>query len=305
VCLGAFWVCWAAPLSGSLLRVAASHLLAAVICASLLLEGARGWAGLLARTDYFGPGLTRHASAIAPLLLGLGLVLYLFAAALHYMLIAFERSRHAETEALQAQILSREAELRALRAQIQPHFLFNSLNSINALVGSRPEEARRVCVLLADFLLRTLVVGTRERVPLSEELTLVDDLLSIERVRFGDRLRYECSVEEGTASWQVPPLVLQPLVENAVKHGLSPSAAGGTVWVVARVEDGRLLLTVRDDGVGPNGGVTAGTGTGLSNVRARLTGLYGDRQSFSTAAAPDGGTIVRLTLPVSADDARG
>jgi two-component system, LytTR family, sensor histidine kinase AlgZ len=299
VCLGAFWVCWAAPLSGSLLRVAASHLLAAVICASLLLEGARGWAGLLARTDYFGPGLTRHASAIAPLLLGLGLVLYLFAAALHYMLIAFERSRYAETEALQAQILSREAELRALRAQIQPHFLFNSLNSINALVGSRPEEARRVCVLLADFLRRTLVVGTRERVPLSEELTLVEDLLSIERVRFGDRLRYECSVEEGMREWQVPPLVLQPLVENAVTHGIAQCLDGGAVVLTARRKGDRLHVTIENprDADAPR---RPGTGIGLENVRRRLETTYG--RAAEMRARPDPGTFrVELEIPAEVE----
>ena len=173
-------------------------------------------------------------------------MLYLFAAALHYLLIAFERSRHAETEALQLQILSREAELRALRAQIQPHFLFNSLNSINALVGSRPEEARRVCVLLADFLRRTLVVGTRERVPLSEELSARGRRPALDRarVRFGDRLRYECVVEEGMREWQVPPLVLQPLVENAVTHGIAQCLDGGTVRPRRRAARGDRLFVL-------------------------------------------------------------
>src|SRR4030095_6103341 len=163
--------------------------------------------------------LTRHAGPIVPLLLGLGLVLYLFAGALHYLMIAFENSRRAETEALQHQILSREAELRALRAQIQPHFIFNSLNSINALIGSRPEEARRVSVLLGDFLRRTLVVGVRDRVPLAEELRLLEDLLAIEKVRFGSRLAFASDVEEAVREWPVPPLVLQALVGDAVKPG--------------------------------------------------------------------------------------
>lgn len=301
VCLGAFWVCWAAPLSGSLLRVAASQVFAAILCASLLVECARGWAGLLARTDYFGPGLTRHASAIAPLLLGLGLVLYLFAAALHYLLIASERSRLAEKEALQLQILSREAELRALRAQIQPHFLFNSLNSINALVGSRPEEARRVCVLLADFLRRTLTVGTRERVPLSEELALAEDLLSIERVRFGDRLRYESAVEEAVREWQVPPLVLQPLVENAVTHGIAQCLDGGTVRLTARRKGERLHVSIENprDADAPR---RPGTGIGLENVRRRLETTYG--RAAEMRARPEAGSFrVELELPAAEAEA--
>ena len=222
-------------------------------------------------------------------------MLYLFAGALHYLLIAFERSRHAETEALQAQILSREAELRALRAQIQPHFLFNSLNSINALVGSRPEEARRVCVLLADFLRRTLVVGTRERVPFAEELTLVDDLLSIERVRFGDRLRYECVVEEGMREWLVPPLVLQPLVENAVTHGIAQCLDGGTVRLEARRKGDRLFVSIENprDADAPR---RPGTGIGLENVRRRLETTYG--RAAEMRARPDPGSFrVELELP--------
>jgi two-component system LytT family sensor kinase len=214
------------------------------------------------------------------------------------------RRREVELAQLQAQLS--EARLSALSAQIRPHFLFNTLHAIGQLWRSgRAREADAMLDHLGALFQKVIASTARTQVPLADELAMVRDYLAIEEARFGDRVKSRVDAPAETLGCLVPPLVLQPLVENAVKHGLSPSAAGGTVWVVARVEDGRLLLTVRDDGVGPNGGVTAGTGTGLSNVRARLTGLYGDRQSFSTAAAPDGGTIVRLTLPVSADDARG
>jgi hypothetical protein len=298
ICLGAFWVCRATPLSGSLLRASAAQLAAAVLCSSLLLETARAWAGLLDRMELFGASLARHAGTLAPLILGLGLVLYLFAAVLHYLLAAFEESRRAETEALTHQILSREAELRALRAQIQPHFLFNSLNSINALIGSRPEEARRVCVLLADFLRRTLVLGVRDRVPLAEELNLVEDLLAIEKVRFGSRLRFESEVEEAAREWLVPPLVLQPLVENAVTHGIAQCLDGGTVRLTARRRGDRLLLVIDNprDAEAPR---RPGTGIGLENVRRRLETLYG-RAAEMRARSEPASFRVELELPEAA-----
>jgi hypothetical protein len=298
ICLGSFWVCRVTPLAGSLARVGAAHVAAAALCASLLLEAARAWAGILDRLEVFSASLARHAGPLAPLILGLGFVLYLFAAALHYLLAAFEESRRAETEALTHQILSREAELRALRAQIQPHFLCNSLNSINALIGSRPEEARRVCVLLADFLRRTLVVGVRDRVPLAEELNLVEDLLAIEKVRFGDRLRFECSVEEAARDWLVPPLVLQPLVENAVTHGIAQCLDGGTVRLTARRRGDRLLLAI-DNPRDAEAPVRPGTGIGLENVRRRLETLYG-RAAEMRARSEPASFRVELELPEAA-----
>jgi LytS/YehU family sensor histidine kinase len=221
--------------------------------------------------------------------------MYLFAAALHYLLAAFEESRRAETEALEHQILSREAELRALRSQIQPHFLFNSLNSINSLIGSRPDEARRVCVLLADFLRRTLVVGVRDRVPFSEELNLVADLLAIEKVRFGPRLQFESDVEEAAREWLVPPLVLQPLVENAVTHGIAQCLDGGTVRLAAYVRSDHLFVSIDNprDADAPR---RPGTGIGLENVRRRLETLYG-RAAEMRARSEAASFRVELELP--------
>src|SRR5262245_56371908 len=227
--LGAFWVCRAAPLRlKGLHGVAATQIAAATLSACLWLLASRVVATAVEGFGFF-PGMVEGQRRAAPLLFGMGFLLFLLAAALHYVLVAFEDSRHAETEALRFQILSREAELRALRAQIHPHFLFNSLNSINALIGSRPEEAHRVCVLLADFLRRSLALGARERVALSEELALAQDLLAIEKVRFGARLHFAPHVEEAALACLVPPLLLQPLVENAVTHGIAQCLEGGTV----------------------------------------------------------------------------
>ena len=298
VCLGAFWVCRAKPLHRSALaRVAGAQLVAASLSAALWLLASRVWAAALEGFGLF-PGLIESQRRTAPLLFGMGLLLFLLAAALHYVLAAFEDSRRAETEALRFQILSREAELRALRAQIHPHFLFNSLNSINALIGSRPEEARKVCILLADFLRRSLALGVRDRVPFAEELALAEDLLAIERVRFGTRLHFAPRVEEAALSCLVPPLLLQPLVENAVTHGIAQCLDGGTVRLDARRLGERLLVAIENprDGAAPP---RKGTGIGIENVRRRLETLYGREAELRLRPAGDS-FQVELELPAPA-----
>jgi sensor histidine kinase YesM len=295
--LGSFWICRAAPLELSrLLRVLGIQLVAALVSAIFWLVASQGWAVVL---DRYGPlpGLAAKQAEAAPLLLGLGVVLYLLAAALHYLLGAFEASQEAERRALELEITSREAELRTLRAQIHPHFLFNSLNSINALIASRPEEARRLCVRLGDFLRRSLTLGSREQIPVTEELDLAENLLSIEKVRFGDRLSVEIQVGEGVRACAVPPLVLQPLVENAVTHGIAQMLDGGTVRIEADRRDETLVIAVENPR-DPDSPDPKGAGIGLRNVRRRLAALYGgdadmrvqsERESFR----------VELRLPCS------
>lgn len=134
---------------------------------------------------------------------------------------------------------------------------------------------------------------------------MVRDYLAIEGVRFGDRMKSRLTAEDAALGCLVPPLLLQPIVENAVRHGIAPSPKGGTVLLDARIDGERLVLRVSDDGAGPSGetgpGETSGTGTGLSNVRQRLAGLYGDRQKLETTIGNGGGTDVRLELPVNTE----
>jgi two-component system, LytTR family, sensor kinase len=215
------------------------------------------------------------------------------------------RDREVELARLETQLA--QARLQALNAQIRPHFLFNTLHAIGQLWrAGRSREADAMLDHLGALFQRVIASTARTQVPLSEELAMVRDYLAIEEARFGERVRSRLAADEAALTCLVPPLLLQPLVENAVKHGLSPAAAGGTVTVEARVEDGRLVLLVRDDGAGPNGGSeTAGTGTGLSNVRERLASLYGDRQRLTTTAGPSGGTDVRVEIPVLPEAADG
>ena len=278
--LASFWVCQAAPLPRGVVRASGMQLLAGVASGSMWLAAGYGYAIALERAGVF-PGLVAKQAEAAPLLLGLGVALYLLAAALHYVIVAFEASR--------------EAELRALRAQIHPHFLFNSLNSINALIATKPEEARQLSVRLADFLRRSLTVGSREAIPLAEELDLAEQLLSIERVRFGDRLSHVVVADDAARACPVPPLVLQPLVENAVTHGIAQMLDGGEVHIEAerRGEELRIAIVNPRDIESPG---RKGTGIGLQNVKRRLFALHGNAAEVRVVPG-DSSFRVELRLP--------
>src|SRR5262249_31785820 len=189
------------------------------------------------------PAVTPSFRAAAPTLFGFGFFLYLLAMAASYLAAAFAISQEAEKRGLELQVMAREAELRALRAQIDPHFLFNSLQSISALTTLDAAAARRMCLLLADFLRDTLALGARERIAVRDELALARRFLEIEQVRFGDRLQMAIDAEPGTDAEAVPPLVLQPLVENAVTHGIAHVLEGGVVRISAARQLTWLVLT--------------------------------------------------------------
>ena len=228
IVLSAWWVCRANPLDG---RPPAPRRCSrrswARRCSRAPSGAASARSGRWRSTRLAGPGPDRAGIFAEVLLLfAVGVPLYLLSAIVHYLFLAFEASHAAERRVLETEVSAREAELRALRAQLNPHFLFNSLNSINALVGSDPEGARRMCERLGDFLRRTLALGARDAVTLGEELELVDRYLAIEQVRFGARLAVERRIGPGAAQCVVPPLLLQPLVENAVKHGVADRVDG-------------------------------------------------------------------------------
>ena len=302
-CLSAWWVCRANPLATTppdrLLAVLA---LASVLASLLWVALGALWAALLSRFAHVGPdraGIFRDL-----VMLGIaGVVLYAQSMAVHYFLLTVESARSAERRVLESQVTAREAELRALRAQLNPHFLFNSLNSISALTGSDPEGARRMCQQLGEFLRVSLSLGARERVALAEELALAEHYLAIEQVRFGSRLAVEQYIEPGAAACLVPPLLIQPLIENAVKHGVADRVQGGTVRISAQVRGRSLEIVVenpRDPGAPPR----RGQGLGLENVRQRLTTLDPRATRVDVFAEPES-FRVRLTLPASVGGAGG
>ena len=199
-----------------------------------------------------------------------------------------------------------EARLDALQRQINPHFLFNTLNSIASLVRMKPELAREMTVKLANIL-RALLKDHDAFVPLSEELNFTDDYLDIEVVRFGEKLRVEKEIDPKTLDVLVPSILLQPLIENSIKHGLEPRIHGGTVTLRSRLNGDRAIIEVADDGVGvvprPVSSLArSGAGIGLKNVRERLEVLYGDKARFTVVSNPGRGTLVSIELPANVSE---
>ncbi len=199
------------------------------------------------------------------------------------------------------------AQLHALQAQLHPHFLFNALNTVSACVHRDPHAAERMIARLSELLRGTLHTTATHEVPLAEELRLLESYLEIEQARFEDRLRVRWSIDPASRDARVPHLILQPLVENAVKHGIAPRSAPGTVEVSAARENGTLHVEVRDDGVGVPAGFAWETraGVGLANTRARLRTLYGDRHAFALEGVPGGGVAVRISIPFAAAERGG
>jgi two-component system LytT family sensor kinase len=201
-----------------------------------------------------------------------------------------------------------EARLDALQRQINPHFLFNTLNSIASLVRFRPEQARELIVKLANIL-RKMLSEHDAFVPFREEIATTDDYLSIEIARFGaEKLSVAREIDPATLEIPVPSMLLQPLVENSIKHGLEPRIAGGAITLRSRLEQGRLIIEVEDDGVGiapgraHTSGVLQGNGIGMRNVRERLEVLYGDAALFDVTSRPGRGTKVTLAFPAHMPD---
>ena len=202
--------------------------------------------------------------------------------------------RESREAVLQQQVT--EAELRALRAQINPHFLFNSLNTIADLVVRDAPRAEAMTLRLAGVFRHVLANSSRPLTSIRDEIAFLRTYLYIEEVRFGDRLQVELDMDPEIANEDIPSLILQPLVENALKHGLAPRPGPGRLWISARAENGEIVLRVEDDGIGPG---AAPAGVGLSNVADRLATLYQDRASLTLAPRPTGGTRATIRIPRS------
>jgi histidine kinase len=273
VCLSAWYVARGLPLATTgIARIAATAVTASLVSSAGWVVIGHGWVAVVTRRALVDEPDT-FAASLQPTLLGFGVLLYLLSIAVSYLLAALEASQETERRGLQVQVLAREAELRSLRAQIDPHFLFNSLHSISGLTTVEPQAARRMCLLLANFLRDTLALGAEPWITVDREFALVERFLDIERVRFGDRL--SIAIRAGDAGrCRIAPLLLQPIVENAVTHGISHVLEGGTVTVAAERDRNTLRVTVENpcDPDRPRG---SGAGLGLANVRARLRALYG------------------------------
>jgi two-component system sensor histidine kinase AlgZ len=286
VCLSPYYVCRSLPLrSAAKSKSVLNHVGAAIVLTGGVMLVGRFAASVL--TPEF-PGLDSRFAAAAPMLALMILMIYEMSVALHYAGLELEAARRAE-------ILAREAQLKALKAQVNPHFLFNSLNSISALTTIDAGEARQMCIRLADFLRTSLRLGERSSIPFSEELALTKMYLDVEQVRFGGKLRLLHDVEPACDACDVPALIIQPLVENAVKHGIAMMAEGGEIVLTGRRERDSLRFTITNpfDPEAPSAGRN---GLGLRNIRERLESRYGNAARLEITVE-DRLYRVALTLP--------
>jgi len=221
--------------------------------------------------------------------------------------IFFAREREAKAKAAlaterlrfeQAERQATLANLRALQAQVEPHFLFNTLANATSLVESDPARAKHMLEVFIRFLRASLASTRRNSTTLADEFALLSDFLEVLKVRMRERLAVRMDLPEELAGIEIPPMLLQPLVENAIRHGLEPKVAGGEVSIAARLDDGRLVLAVADTGVGFR--ASGSGGVGLENIRERLRLAHGEAGKLSIRESPDGGTVATVSFPVSA-----
>ena len=293
MCLSAWYTCRAVPLanSGSWL----GHLAAAAVASLLWIATARFLGFGLAIFSSFA-GLDQQIARAYPILFGSGVLLYLLAVALYYVLLADQAASDAEKREVEARVLARESELKALKTQVNPHFIFNCLNSISALTSSDPAKAREMCVLLGEFLRKTLGLGEKALIPLREELGLLHAYLSVEQIRFSSRLKLEESTDPESLDSLLPPLLLQPLVENAVRHGVAQLTEGGWIRIEIRQPEPENLAIAIENNFDPEAPRRKGSGIGLRNVRERLDASYGSRARFDVRTNHNR-FLVSLNLP--------
>lgn len=300
VCLSPWYVCRVLPLKTTpVWKLVGNYLLAGAILAFFWMKLGAVLAHVYSRSR---PDLEVRLAPQLPFLFGVGVLLYSLAVALHYTYIELESAREAIRREHVARVLAREAELKALKAQINPHFLFNCLNSISTLTSIDAGQAREMCIRLSDFLRNTLRLGEKTAIPFADEIGLVRTYLEVEQVRFGSRLQVEQKIEPGCERCVVPPLLLQPLVENAVKHGVASLVDGGFIHIRASCNQGLLRIVVENN-FDPESPSPKRSGLGLANVRSRIETRHGDRGLMNVTVV---GTVhrVELALPCEAGGAR-
>ena len=296
ITLSSWYICRAFPLDT---RTSTWNILGVHGLAGVMLSGVWvGMGGAWARTIdlvFGGRDVWTLFDDQQLVLFAVGSLLFWMAAAVHYLVIAFEASREAETRALELDLLAREAELKALRAQIDPHFIFNSLHSISALTSSDPAAARRMCILLADFLRDTLRLGANRHISLADEFALAERFLAIEQIRLGPRLHVTRDTDDQATACLVPPLLLQPLVENAVVHGVAQLVDGGTIRMTAARVGATLTITLENP-CDPDRTRSRGVGLGLDLLRKRLANQFGALDAVH-AAEQEGSFRVEVRIP--------
>jgi sensor histidine kinase YesM len=295
ICLSSWYVCRVYPLQKtSFAMIIAVQALAGTITILLWMLVASGWVMILERAVILTGSRARILSKV-PIAVGIDFILYGLTVSVHYLIATFEASRESEQRELQSRIFAQEAELKALRAQINPHFLFNSLNSISALATQDPSAVRAMTLRLADFLRKSLRLGAQEFIRLEEEIGMSLSFLEIEQIRYGSRLQIMQNIEDVCKECLVPPLILQPLIENAVVHGIAHMINGGTITIEASWR-GSVLHVRIENPVDPDRPRNRKGGLGLENVSKRLRAVYKDDAQVQTEES-NGIFRVNLWLP--------
>ncbi len=275
---------------------------ALTVAANSLLALIKNQAVLASQTGSFAPEFLSRLPEFLVVNFQAALVVYGGIVAAVHAYDGFRRLKEREIAASRLEADLSRAQLTVLKMQLEPHFLFNTLNAISALVHNNPDGAERMVVRLSELLRMSLASADRDEVPLEEELRFLGVYLEIQLTRFGDRLRVRFAIPDVARSASVPNLLLQPLIENAIRHGLERRAAPLTVSIRAEREGDHLLLEIEDDGPGLPEESVRRNGVGLANTRSRLERLYGSDHRFDLTNRPEGGTRVSMSLPQGFSD---
>jgi two-component sensor histidine kinase len=291
----AYFVCRSIPFNQRAFLTAVVVFASASLISGLLWLGVcHGWNKVLMilLEDPNSLHISQHLSVIFFLA---GFTLYLLALLAFDVYIAFDNMRASERREAASRLLARDAELQVLRSQIDPHFLFNSLNSISALTAIDAASARDMTIALADFFRQTLTIAEKEKIALKEELRLCENFLAVEKIRFGKKLGTEFHVSEEAEQALIPPMILQPLLENAIKHGIRNLAKGGVIVVTILQRERWLHISVQNP-VSPEPVNSTGNGLGLVNLRQRFAALYGEQARVSWQQT-DEKFLLEMALP--------
>ncbi len=293
-----FLLSMALPLRrGSLARTVPIHFAAALLLCVLWAGGGLLYRRLLGLPP-MGPSPLISMAGWFLITLPFGVAVYFAVLGVEHATVYYAEAREREVHAAQLSSQLAEARLGALRSQLNPHFLFNSLNAITVLVRDQDTAtASRMLEQLGDVLRQALQTDRSPEIPLVEEIGFLERYLAIEQVRFSDRLRVTFAINPGLMRAAVPSFVLQPLVENALRHGVAKRTEGGAVMISARREGADLVLEVENDGPGMGPPPAGRAGLGLANTRERLATMYGDRARLTLADLPAGGVVASVRLP--------
>ena len=296
VAMSAYYVCRSQPLARRRLpRLFLVYLVSSLVSGFILVMLCFLWASVgesLGATWTMTPAQVKFPLPI----FGFGFATYLLSILTHDVFIAMDNVRQSELRERESRTLAREAELQLLRMQINPHFLFNSLNSISALTSIDAAAARAMTIALAQFFRQTLALADKDKIALATEFALCESFLAVEKIRFGAKLQSNMEAGEEEMQALIPPMILQPLLENAIKHGIRTLAEGGMIDARVRQQNGWLHIDVENP-MDPDGSTQQGTGTGLENICRRCAALYGERARVQWGGNTPGRFAVSLTLP--------